>query len=72
MPPLHAVLERPSVFDRLALDQLSLNDVEKSYIARVLEVAGGNQCEAARRLGIHRNTLRRKMQEYQLNSVITN
>ncbi|MFN3198658.1 MAG: sigma 54-interacting transcriptional regulator [Bradymonadia bacterium] len=39
----------------------SLKDVEQAYVAHVLEVCGGNRSEAARRLGIGRNTLLRKL-----------
>jgi DNA-binding NtrC family response regulator len=43
-----------------------LEALEQSHIARVLEESGWNQSAAAKRLGIHRNTLRRKIREYQL------
>ena len=33
------------------------------FLTRVLEATGGNQQEAARRLGIARQTLRRRLQE---------
>jgi two-component system, NtrC family, response regulator AtoC len=58
--------ERATPFDQLVLEQTPLVDLEKRYIERVLRAAGGNQSEAARRLGIHRNTLRRKVREYGL------
>lgn len=41
-------------------------EFEKKYIDRVLERTKGNQSHAARLLGIHRNTLSRKMEEHQL------
>jgi DNA-binding NtrC family response regulator len=40
--------------------------LEKTMIARTLENSAGNRCAAAKKLGIHRNTLRRKMEEYSL------
>ena len=40
--------------------------LEQSMIARALEHNGGNQCAAAKLLGIHRNTLQRKMQDYEI------
>jgi DNA-binding protein Fis len=40
--------------------------VEKKFIKRVLEHSKGNQCRAAKILGIHRNTLSRKITEYHL------
>ena len=43
-------------------------EFEKRYIRKVLEINRGNQSQAAKALGIHRNTLGRKMEEYKLNS----
>jgi DNA-binding protein Fis len=40
--------------------------LEKSMIQRAMERTGGNQCEASKRLGIHRNTLQRKLVAYGL------
>jgi DNA-binding NtrC family response regulator len=46
----------------LAADrQLSLADVERGYIKRVLESTGGNVSRAARILGIDRRTMYRKL-----------
>ncbi len=41
-------------------------DFEKKFIGRVLERSKGNQSRAARLLGMHRNTLSRKIAEYSL------
>ena len=41
--------------------------LERGMIERVLLRTGGNQSEAAKALGIHRNTLLRKMVEYRIN-----
>ena len=41
--------------------------LEKGMIQGALERSSGNQCAAARLLGIHRNTLQRKMVDYELN-----
>ena len=38
-----------------------LDDVEKAHILAVLEDCGGNISEAARRLGLYRRTLQRKL-----------
>jgi Fis family transcriptional regulator, factor for inversion stimulation protein len=38
----------------------------KSNIVTVLEENRGNQCKAARQLGMHRNTLSRTMQELKI------
>lgn len=40
--------------------------LEKTLIQRALERTAGNRCAASKLLGIHRNTLQRKMAEYQL------
>ncbi len=46
------------------LDELAtLEEVEKRYILRTLEAAGGNKSLAAQRLGISRKTLYRKLSE---------
>ena len=44
----------------------ALREFEKRFIVSVLERADGNLCKAADVLGIHRNTLSRKMSEYRL------
>jgi two-component system, NtrC family, response regulator HydG len=41
-------------------------EFERHYIVQTLEKCGGNQTEAARRLGIHRNTLLTKMDMLQI------
>jgi DNA-binding NtrC family response regulator len=41
-------------------------EFEKKFIAHVLSKADGNLCRAADLLGMHRNTLSRKMTEYRL------
>ena len=43
-------------------------DFEKKYIVKVLERSKGNQSRAARLLGMHRNTLSRKIAEYSLDA----
>lgn len=40
--------------------------LEKTLIARAVERTGGNRCAASKLLGIHRNTLQRKIIEYKL------
>jgi len=44
----------------------SLQDVERRYIARVLQEAHGNQRRAARILGISRWSLSRRLRKYGL------
>jgi Fis family transcriptional regulator len=41
-------------------------EFEKRFIAQVLVKADGNLCKAADLLGMHRNTLSRKIAEYRL------
>jgi DNA-binding NtrC family response regulator len=41
-------------------------EFEKKFIAHVLEKSDGNLCRAADVLGMHRNTLSRKLTEYRL------
>jgi len=41
-------------------------EFEKKFIAQVLLKADGNLCRAAEVLGMHRNTLSRKISEYRL------
>lgn len=44
---------------------MSLDAVEREHLLKVLSAAGGNKSEAARRLGISRKTLERKLRSYQ-------
>jgi DNA-binding NtrC family response regulator len=41
-------------------------EFEKKFIAHVLSKSDGNVCKAADLLGMHRNTLSRKILEYRL------
>ena len=41
-----------------------LEEIEKTAILKTLEAAGGNKSEAARRLGITRKTLHKKLKTY--------
>lgn len=52
--------ERGSVFPT----DWTLEQVEQNHMLRVLETAGGNKSEAARRLGVSRKTLERKLRAY--------
>lgn len=38
-----------------------MNQVGRDYVAAALKIEQGNQCKAARRIGVHRNTLPRHM-----------
>ena len=46
--------------------QQAIEILEKSMIQGALESNHGNQCAAAKQLGIHRNTLQRKMVAYEV------
>jgi DNA-binding NtrC family response regulator len=54
------MVERGILFDE------AVSEFEKRFIKRTLERADGDQCRAAKMLGIHRNTLSRKIGEYKL------
>jgi two-component system response regulator HydG len=43
---------------------LTLDQLEREYIERVLDSEGGNKTRAALRLGLDRKTLYRKLEEY--------
>lgn len=43
---------------------MKLEDVEKTVILQTLEAAKGNKSETARRLGITRKTLHKKLKQY--------
>ncbi len=42
------------------------DQLEKLFLTHVMDAASGNQCRAADRLRVHRNTLRRKLQAHDL------
>ena len=48
------------------LHDLVLTGVEKPLLKMVLEATDGNQTRAARILGLNRNTLRKKLQNYHI------
>lgn len=52
--------------DKGILFDEAVEEFEKRFIKRVLDRANGNQSRAAQVLGIHRNTLSRKITEYKL------
>jgi DNA-binding protein Fis len=54
------MVERGILFDE------AVGEFEKRFIKRVLDRMDGNQSRAAHVLGIHRNTLSRKVVEYKL------
>jgi Fis family transcriptional regulator, factor for inversion stimulation protein len=44
----------------------AVREFQKRFILTVLEDHRGNQCRAAEKLGMHRNTLRRTIRELQI------
>jgi two-component system response regulator HydG len=48
---------------------VSLHEVEKRYVLKVLQAAGGNKSLAAQTLGVSRRTLYRKLGEYEVEGV---
>lgn len=66
--PLHDQLEH--LVDQMVTKGVRFEDAnrefEKRFIAHVLSRAEGNLCKAADLLGMHRNTLSRKIAEYRL------
>jgi len=46
----------------------AVSEFKKRFILTVLEDSNGNQCKAARQLGMHRNTLSRTIAELKLDA----
>jgi PAS domain S-box-containing protein len=73
-PSLPLAISRPDVVVPMAVpmgseipsDGLSLEDNERSLLARALEKTNGNQTQAARLLRVTRDTLRYKMKKFNL------
>jgi two-component system response regulator HydG len=64
---LPSVLQDPSEeksSPEILLSDMKLEDVEKIAILNTLEKTGGNKSETARRLGITRKTLHKKLKTY--------
>jgi two-component system response regulator HydG len=58
--------EKPEQIEGKGPANLPLEEVEKTTILNTLEAAGGNKSETARRLGITRRTLHKKLKKYGL------
>ena len=52
--------------DRGILLEEALEEFEKKFLKAAMDGAHGNQCRAAKLLGIHRNTLSRKLEKFRL------
>jgi two-component system response regulator HydG len=55
---------QPGIQDPGIAGDTSLEEIEKATILKTLEAAGGNKSETARRLGITRKTLHKKLKAY--------
>ena len=64
--PDPAYMVSPTAVTEIPTDGLSLEDNERSLLARALEKTNGNQTQAARLLRITRDTLRYKMKKFNL------
>ncbi|HSQ42695.1 MAG TPA: sigma-54 dependent transcriptional regulator [Fibrobacteraceae bacterium] len=62
--PFPAPTQIPSLLE--GDEVLSLEEVERRHILHALRVLGNNQTEVAKRLGISRSTLWRKLQDHQI------
>ena len=51
------------MYDSGILYAEAVREFKKTFIAHVLDQHRGNQCKAARQLGMHRNTLSRTLDE---------
>jgi DNA-binding NtrC family response regulator len=65
-PQLAACGESAVVLGAALAKQLTLRDLEREYIGKVLQTTQGNKTEAARILGVDRTTLYRKLEDYKL------
>ena len=61
---LQPLLQQPAPSDFDNKENIPLEEVEKAAILRMLESVAGNKSEAARRLGITRKTLHKKLKKY--------
>ena len=66
--PLREALERlvDDMITKGVCYEEAHKEFEKKFISHVLARSDGNLCKAATMLGMHRNTLSRKISEYRL------
>ncbi len=64
LPPEVSAPETVTVPSDTAVSLVTLTELERRHIQKVLAISGGQMNVAADILGIHRNTLRRKLAEY--------
>ena len=56
--------DQPGQVSHLPMKDIPLVEVEREAVLQTLDSAGGNRSEAARRLGITRKTLLKKLKQY--------
>jgi DNA-binding NtrC family response regulator len=44
----------------------ALREFDKRFVTKTIDAADGNLCKAADKLGVHRNTLARKMKDFKI------
>ena len=64
--PLVRKSEREQILEEAMIKQLSLRELEREYVTRILAVTKGNKNKAAKILGVNRRTLYRKEERYGL------
>jgi len=63
---LREFLQKTKQYELRDLHSLVIREVEKPLISLMLEQVKGNQMRAAQRLGMNRNTLRKKIKELKI------
>ena len=66
MQPVQAVVPAPAPAPAEDTLQLTLREVERRHVARVLEDCSQNRSETARRLGVSRHALYRLLRKHEL------
>ena len=68
MWPVHKLLDQlvAEMVDRGIHFEDAQREFEKRFITRVMEGSAGNLCKSADTLGVHRNTLTRKMKQLKI------
>ena len=64
LPPQLRDQKNDDALASAAARRLTLAELEREYIERILDDEGGNKTRAAQRLGLDRKTLYRKLDEY--------
>jgi two-component system response regulator HydG len=64
LPPALRDRKNPDQVATALAQGLTLDELEREYIQKVLQAEGGNKTRAAQRLGLDRKTLYRKLEDY--------